>query len=114
MFRLADRHGVSCQSQSHQKKCSQLLDHLRRQTRFVFKINELDGPLPHNKEIRVQNGGLNGLRKLLQLDEQQDIDIADVVSQVVDIYGCVDGLPYNEIMQSVMAYRARPKRRRKK
>ncbi|MCW8955941.1 MAG: hypothetical protein OQL09_03595, partial [Gammaproteobacteria bacterium] len=65
MFRLADRHGAGCKSPSAQQLCAQLLDQLRKQTRFVFKISEIDGPLPHNKEIRVQNGGVSGLQKLV-------------------------------------------------
>lgn len=114
MFRLADRHGVSCNSEAQQKQCAQFLNHLRKQTRFVFKINDLDAPLPHNKEIRVQNGGLNGLRELLGLEAEADIDISQLVSQAVDIYHSVDELPYDAIMKSVMAFKARPKRRLKK
>ena len=114
MFRLADRHGVSCNSEAQQKQCAQFLNHLRKQTRFVFKINDLDAPLPHNKEIRVQNGGLNGLRELLGLEAEADIDISQLVSQAVDIYHSVDELPYDAIMKSVMAFKARPKRRLKR
>ncbi len=116
MFRLADRHGFGCQSPQDQQRCAELLDHLRKQTRFVFKLTDIEGPLPHNKEIRVQNGGLSGLQKLLDSDparEQVD-DVSAIVARVLERYGSLDELPYGQIMQSVMAYQARPKRRSRK
>jgi len=64
MFRLADRHGVGCTDAVKQQQCVGFLNHLRKQTRFIFKIN-IDGPLPHNKEIKVQNGGMLGMQQLL-------------------------------------------------
>lgn len=116
MFRLADRHGYSCQSGVHQKQCEALLNHLRKQTRFVFKLNEIDGPLPHNKEIRVQNGGLLGLQKALnqQSDDDKVADVALLVSEAVQHWGGIESLPYGQLMQSVMTYQARPKRRSRK
>ena len=115
MFRLADRHGYACHNEQAQKQCSQLLDHLRQQTRFVFKLSEIDGPLPHNKEIRVQNGGLLGLQKLLDSTESEVRveDVHQLISQVIDRYGSIDKLPFNVLMQSVTEYKARPKRRNK-
>lgn len=115
MFRLADRHGFGCQSPVDQKLCADLLDHLRKQTRFVFKLTDIDGPLPHNKEIRVQNGGLSGLQKLLKGEAGDKVeDVSVIVKQVLEQYGSLDNLPYHQIMQSVMAYQARPKRRSRK
>lgn len=113
IFRLADRHGAACKSAQAQQDCTQLLDQLRKQTRFVFKINEIDGPLPHNKEIRVQNGGISGLQKLLDAEHsgQQIVDVYQVVQDVLKKYGASDVVPFDVVMQSVMAYKARPKRR---
>ena len=112
MFRLADRHGFGCHSPVEQKRCVELLDHLRNQTRFVFKLNDIDGPLPHNKEIRVQNGGLLGLQKLVNEQQMDTVaDVSTVLREVIEKYGSIDHLPYDRIIQSVMAYQARPKRR---
>jgi hypothetical protein len=113
MFRLADRQGFGCESAPAQQQCSNLLNHLRRQTRFVFKIPDIDGPLPHNKEIRVQNGGLVGLRKLLDAtaDSSPIADVATLVQQVIDRYGSIDAIPYTSLMQSVTAWQTRPKHR---
>ncbi|TNF32930.1 MAG: hypothetical protein EP315_09025 [Gammaproteobacteria bacterium] len=116
MFRLADRHGYGCHSPVEQQQCASLLDHLRKQTRFVFKLTDIEGPLPHNKEIRVQNGGLLGLQKLLDQKMEADRveDVSSLIRQVIERYGDLQHLPYDRIMQSVMAYQARPKRRSSK
>lgn len=113
IFRLADRHGAACKLPSAQKHCARLLDQLRKQTRFVFKISEIDGPLPHNKEIRVQNGGVSGLQKLVnpESSEQRVSDVYQVVQDVLDKYQRIEEVPFDVVMQSVMAYKARPKRR---
>lgn len=113
LFRLADRHGASCKSSIAQQDCARLLAQLRKQTRFVFKMAEIDGPLPHNKEIRVQNGGVSGLQKLVapEYSGEQVTDVYQVVQDVQDKYGAIDSVPFDVVMQSVMAYKARPKRR---
>lgn len=112
MFRLADRQGFGCQSPLAQARCAALLDHLRQQTRFVFKLGDIAGPLPHNKEIRVQNGGLNGLARLLDehAGEQPITDVSAVVANVIERYGGIDKLPYATLMQAITAYQPRAKR----
>ena len=114
MFRLADRHGFGCHSPVDQRSCAQFLDHLRAQTRFVFKLKDIDGPLPHNKEIRVQNGGLLGLQSLVTGDTLEQVaDVSALLREVVDTWGAIDNLPYDQVMPAVMSYQARPKRRNK-
>lgn len=119
MFRLADRHGVGCRDALMQQNCTDFLNYLRKQTRFVFKIN-IDGPLPHNKELKVQNGGMLGVQKLLldnapgdEVDKDNEVDnIADLMARSIERYGSIENIPYNRIMPSVTVYQTRPKRHR--
>jgi len=115
MFRLADRHGVGCTDTLKQQKCKAFLSHLRKQTRFIFKIN-IEGPLPHNKEIKVQNGGMLGVQQLLLSDAglQEVEDIAGLMDQSIELYGSIEQIPYNLIMPSVTNYQTRAKRKRPK
>lgn len=115
IFRLADRHGVGCTDSVKQLQCKAFLDHLRKQTRFVFKIN-IDGPLPHNKEIKVQNGGMLGVQQLLlgETSLQEVEDIAGLMDQAIELYGSIEEIPYNLIMPSVTNYQTRAKRKRPK
>lgn len=118
-FQLADRHGVGCTDALMQQNCCVFLQHLRKQTRFVFKIN-VDGPLPHNKEIKVQNGGMLGMQRLLQGDEaggggsaESVADISALMRKSIEVYGDIEGIPYNRVMPDVTRYKTRPKRQRK-
>ncbi len=113
MFRLADRHGVGCQDALMQQNCTAFLNHLRKQTRFVFKIN-IDGPLPHNKEIKVQNGGMLGVQQLLLGNAASETveDIAGLMTRSIELYGSVENIPYNRIMPSVTNYQTRPRRKK--
>jgi len=114
-FHLADRHCVGCTDTVMQLNCKAFLDHLRKQTRFVFKIN-IEGPLPHNKEIKVQNGGMLGMQKLLS-EEDNDADqvvedIAGLMLKSIERYGSIEAVPYSQIMPSVTRYKTRPKRQK--
>lgn len=113
MFRLADRHGVGCRDALMQQNCTAFLNHLRKQTRFVFKVN-IDGPLPHNKEVKVQNGGMLGVQQLLLDHASSEVveDISGLLNRSIELYGSVENIPYNRIMPSVTNYQTRPKRKK--
>jgi len=97
-----------------------MLDKLRENSRFVLKLREIDGPLPHNMDIRVQAGGLKGVAKLLdhlpdQLPADVQLstsDINTVVQAVIAQYGSLDALPYDEIVQSIVQFQGRKRRQR--
>lgn len=93
-----------------------MLNKLRDNSRFVLKLREIDGPLPHNMEIRVQAGGLIGVARLVgQLPAEGQLaasDIKTVVQAVIAKYGSLDALPYDEIVQSIVKYQGRKRRQR--
>ncbi len=114
-FCLADREGYSCEDAESSEKCDELLVKLREKSLFVLKLREIEGPLPHNMEIRVQAGGIIGLSKLLadkmQTEGKVD-DISAVIDQVIKQFGSLDKLPYGEIMQSIVQFQGRKRRKR--
>ena len=61
---LADRECVSCKEEDSWKTCREFMQLLRVNAKFALKLTEIDGPLPHGKEIKVQNGSVIGLQKL--------------------------------------------------
>lgn len=117
-FWLADREGYACNNTESSVKCSELLDKLRENSIFVLKLKTIDGPLPHNMEIRVQVGGLTGLVKQVHneteasLDKKVTEDINAVINKAVERFGSLDKLPYSEIMQSVVKFQGRQRRQR--
>jgi hypothetical protein len=117
-FCLADREGYACEDADSSVKCGKLLEKLRKKSAFVLKLHNVDGPLPHNMEIRVQAGGVIGLAKLLTSGaENPDTatpidDINGIIDQVVKKYGSLEQLPYSKIIQSVEQFQGRRRRQR--
>ena len=114
-FWLADREGYSCKSSESSAICRELLENLRKTSRFVLKLHDVNGPLPHNMEIRVQVGGLRGLRQQLAAGEApvETVDnVQAMLTQALEKYGSLQNLPYSEIVQSVTQYQGRKRRQR--
>jgi hypothetical protein len=114
-FCLADREGVGCNSDSGNRHCIELLDSMRRNARFSLQLTQAEGPLPHNKEIRVQTGGLLGLQKLLRPEQAGSDSVADIhglVEQAIGEYRRLEALPYDRIVQAIVGFQGRKKRGR--
>lgn len=116
-FCLADREGYSCENEQSADKCRDFLEKLREKSTFVLKMHEISGPLPHNMEIRVQAGGLMGVAKLLSVktESQSKKPVIDDINQILNMakkeYGLLENLPYSEIIQSVVQFQGRRRRR---
>ena len=98
------------------RHCLILLDTVRKNALFAMHLTRVDGPLPHNKEMRVQIGGLLGLQKLLQISPAEGIEVANIkqiITQTMAHYGTVEKLPFDQIVQQIVRYEGRPRRQRK-
>lgn len=141
-FWLADREGYACNCEACCATCTRLLDTLRSKSSFVLKLRQVDGPLPHNMDIRVQAGGLRGIAGLVnasaagqnpsQLNTNQANtnqanlnqpepadqtgveDVHAIISQAEQKYGSIEALPYSEIMPAIEQFEGRRRRQRKK
>jgi hypothetical protein len=88
---------------------------MRRNARFALQLTQAEGPLPHNKEIRVQTGGLLGLQKLLrpeQANSDSVVNIHGLVEQAISEYRELEALPYDRIVQAIVSFQGRKKRGR--
>jgi len=112
-FNLADREGVSCKSAQAQKICVELMQVLREKARFVLQQVNIGEQLPHNAEIKIQNGGVKGMLKVLNDEALSEQDIFQVLATAMSKYQTIERLPYSEIMQEVAAYRGRQRRNKK-
>jgi len=112
-FLLAGRDGVGCQSKDSQTNCLELLTQMRSKAQFSLHLTKVDGPLPHNKEIRVQVGGLQGLQSLLNPELKADKpleDVSHIVSAVHEQFGSFEQLPFDQIVKSILSFVGRKKR----
>jgi hypothetical protein len=109
-FYLADREGVACAAKQPWKNCSKFLEVLRKNAKFSLKLTHVDGPLPHGKEIKVQNGSIIGLQKLFYPNADVNSakpDIYLLIQRAFDEYVEIENLPLNELMQSIVHFTAR-------
>lgn len=116
-FNLADREGVACSEKKPWQNCIQFLEILRQNALFSLKLTHLDGPLPHGKEIKVQNGSIIGLQKLFYPDSDLSRvkpDIYQLIQRALDEYVEIENLPLNELMQSIVHFTARTSHKDKK
>ncbi len=108
-FWLADREGYSCKSREVAANCRNILEKLRENSRFLLKMHSVGAELPHNMDIRVQVGGLRGLRAALGSDEKDALitDVRALIERAEQQYDNMDALPYSEIVQSIASFQAR-------
>lgn len=113
-FVLATREGIACESEASLEKCTSFLTILRDSSRFALKITMVDGPLPHNKELRVQAGGTLALQKLLRSNDNLETteNIDQLLNQALLEYGSLQSIPYNELIKGVLTYKVRSKKRK--
>lgn len=119
-FLIASREGVACRSEDALYRCTQALDSIRNNARFSLKVVTVNGPMPHNKELQVQAGGLLALQHIVENDTPDSISQLDFVSNVhqtlektLHRFGSIEMLPYGEIVKSIVKYQSRPKRKKR-
>ena len=109
-FMLAGREGVGCDCAEDLCQCTHILDTIRENARFALQVTQVEGVLPHNKEIKVQVGGIQGLRDAACEDHTGELRVSDihsVIAQAMKKYATVDDFPYSEIVKSVTACQGR-------
>lgn len=111
---LADRECVSCQGKTDWQNCLDFMQLLRINAKFALKLTEVDGPLPHGKEIKVQNGSIIGLQKLFDPEYEGKPDIYLLLNQALEKYNQFENLPLDQLMQSIVNFKARETRKDKK
>lgn len=115
-FCLADREGVSCNTEAAQQRCRLLLDTLRGKAIFAMHLTRIEGALPHAKEVKIQNGGLLGLQLQIDPAHQPQHPITDIhrlLDQAVAQYQSLDNFPYDEIVKQIVHFAGRARRRDK-
>ena len=112
-FLLATREGVACEAADGPALCQTVLDNLRQSARFALKSVLVDGPLPHNKELQVQAGGMIGLHRLVSATSDDSVNIHATLQHALQHYKQPDQFPYAELVQSIASYKARKRRQDK-
>ena len=115
-FVMATRECVACQSEAGLKRCTRVLNAIRDNSRFALKVVTIDGPMPHNKELQVQAGGMLALQSLFSDDTEKKTvsNIHQTMEQAMKQYDTLEHFPFGEIVKSIVKYQSRPKRNKNK
>jgi hypothetical protein len=105
---IAEREAMACNSDAAWQQCQVLLPLLRNNALFALRLTHIEGPLPHGKEIKVQCGGLLGLRAALEPAAEGPVtDVYSLVAAAAADFGGLQSLPYGELVKVVVSYQPR-------
>ena len=92
-------------------RCEEVLEVLRGKATFALKLQQVDGPLPHAKELKVQCGGMLGVQESLTHEASELVDdIHQLLENAFAEYGSADTLPYSEVVRTITSFVPRKKR----
>jgi hypothetical protein len=107
---LAEREMVACREPVARASCGQLLTLLRANSAFALKLRDTQRILPHAMMMKIQCGGLTGLRDLLD-PEAHAPDVLKLVRLAQAEYESFEALPFSRIVQGVAHWQIRRRRR---
>lgn len=108
---IAEREAVACKSPGGRQRCEEVLEVLRGKAAFALKLQQIDGPLPHAKELKVQCGGMLGVQESLSHESAELVgDIHQLLENAFAEYGSADTLPYSEVVRTITSFQPRNKR----
>lgn len=109
---LAEREMVACRDPVARASCGQLLTLLRANSAFALKLKDAQRILPHAMMMKVQCGGLVGLKDLLDPDAHAP-DVLKLVRLAQSEYESFEQLPFSRIVQGVAHWQIRKRRQPK-
>lgn len=107
---IAEREVVACLSPGAWQRCRELLDLIRQNALFALRLTQIEGSLPHGKEIKVQCGGLQGLNHLLHPEptgKPAVTDIHGLINEAVTRIGSLQAIPYSELVKAISRFQSR-------
>jgi hypothetical protein len=103
---IAERETVACTQAAAHAVCAELSTLLREKSAFALGLTGTPGILPHAMVMKIQCGGLDGLKALLDADAPAP-DVRRLVGRARERYGALAALPFSEIVQGMAAWKAR-------
>ena len=95
-FCIAEREGVHCRSDAAQGQCLAFLELLRDQARFALKATSERTTIAHGKAMKLQVGGMRGVKLALEPNTDPPETIDDVhatLQAAVERFGSLEEFP---------------------
>ena len=109
---LAERETVACSNREARAQCQMLLYLLGEKSTFALHVPDSHAVLPHAAIMRIQCGGLGGLKDLLD-GEAPAPSVRRLVMLARQQPGGLEGLPYSRVVQGVAAWKIRKRHHKK-
>jgi hypothetical protein len=97
-----------CDRADAHARCLSLFAGLKATGLAAFGVEDDLTQMPHSVLVKIQTGGLSGLRRLLDADADADAPIADVAllaERVVAAHGGVAQVPFDAVADDLLACR---------
>jgi hypothetical protein len=103
---IAERESIACTRPAAHADCAQMAQLLREKSAFALGLTATRRILPHAMVMKIQCGGLDGLRALLD-----PASLAPSVRRLLrlarECHGDFGELPFSEIVQGMAAWKGR-------
>lgn len=106
---IGERETIVCGSPLARSACGTLYGLLREKSAFALGLRETARVLPHAMVMKLQCGGLAGLKDALMPDTHAP-DVHRLVRFAVERHGSLEALPFSEVIKGVAAFRLRRRR----
>jgi hypothetical protein len=107
---IAERESIACTEAAAHAACAQMSGLLREKSAFALGLTATGRILPHAMVMKIQCGGLDGLKALLEPDASAP-EVRRLVCLAAERYGEPGALPFSDIVQGVAAWKARRRHR---
>ena len=107
---LAEREVLSCKQPTAHINCETLSGLFHERATFPLHLHP-SAPITHAMEMRLQCGGLQGLQKVLTAAKT---DVHQLVCQAQAEQGSLTGLPWAQIVESIVSWQPRKRNAPKK
>jgi hypothetical protein len=106
---IGERETIACAQPVARAVCAQMEALLRDKSAFALRLSGTQRVLPHAMVMKIQCGGLDGLKALLDADAVAP-DVRRLVRMAKERYGDLATLPFSEIVKGVAAWQVRRRR----
>lgn len=103
---IGERETIACAQPPARVLCGELNGLLREKSAFALRLTNTVRILPHAMLMKIQCGGLNGLRDLLDADAVAP-NVQHLVRLAQERHGELADLPFTEIVKGVAAWKGR-------
>ncbi len=103
---LAERETIACAQPPARASCGELNGLLREKSSFALHLTHAARILPHAMVMKIQCGGLNGLRDVVDPGAVAP-NVHHLVRLAQERFGELADLPYTEIIKGVAAWKGR-------